>query len=937
MLMITPAWPLLGREAEREAIDELLAAARDGRSGVLMLTGEPGIGKTRLLEYAAAAAADLTVIGLTGVESETQLGFGALHRLLRPFLDRIPGLPAPQRDALGAAFGLHHSEPPDRYLVGLATLTVLAGIAASQPALCLVDDVHWLDRESAEALAFTARRLQADSLAFIFAGRPEAAGQAAFTALSVHRLSGIEPLDARALLALGVAGSLDPVVADRLITGTGGNPLALIELTVQLSPEQLAGVAPLPARLPVSRMLESYFHLAISALPADSRTFLLLVAAAPADNAPLIWRAAGMLGLTARAAAAAAARGVLTRERQPAFRHPLIRSAVYADADPGQQRQVHAALAAACDSAGYPERSAWYRAEAATGTDDQVAGELEATAELARTRGGYSEQAVFLSRAAELTTAPDRRADRLLAAADAYLISGDPAAAEVMLDLAAVHLDEPVPRARALRTRAMVEMFHVRVANVPAMLLDAVAELGAQDPGMTWGLLFQAMHAALLAQDRVKGTTLVDVARATATAWHDPDAPEWSADLIMEGLARRVAEGNAKAAPVLRKGLARLRACTGLKENGIPLAILCSFAADEVWDIDSLRELAGRLAAADREQGALYALGMTLLVAAQVEIVAGRFAEADACYAQSDDFFAATGFTADGAIHRAYLFAWCGQGDELGAALAGVTYLADSFGQGHMLQMGLHALAVLDLGLGRYQSALDHALAVFREDPPAVGNLVLPLIVEAGVRAGHQEAAAAALARMAERAPAAGTPWGLGLLARCRALMASDEDAEAWYRESIELLSQVPVDLYLAHTRLLFGEWLRRRRRRGEARSYLRAAHQLFDSCGAVPFAERARAELLACGEQVRKRALPPRNDDLTPQERHVAVLAAGGSTNAEIASRLFITVSTVEFHLNKVFRKLGISSRRQIKAHLDAERGEEMPWLNTVTIVDPG
>jgi DNA-binding CsgD family transcriptional regulator len=233
--------------------------------------------------------------------------------------------------------------------------------------------------------------------------------------------------------------------------------------------------------------------------------------------------------------------------------------------------------------------------------------------------------------------------------------------------------------------------------------------------------------------------------------------------------------------------------------------------------------------------------------------------------------------------------------------------------------MGLHALAVLDLGLGRYQSALDHALAVFREDPPAVGNLVLPLIVEAGVRADRQEAAAAALARMAERAPAAGTPWGLGLLARCRALMASDEDAEAWYRESIELLSQVPVALYLAHTRLLFGEWLRRRKRRGEARTYLRAAHQLFDSCGAVPFAERARAELLACGEQVRKRALPPRNDDLTPQERHVAVLAAGGNTNAEIASRLFITVSTVEFHLNKVFRKLGISSRRQIKARMGA------------------
>jgi DNA-binding CsgD family transcriptional regulator len=542
-------------------------------------------------------------------------------------------------------------------------------------------------------------------------------------------------------------------------------------------------------------------------------------------------------------------------------------------------------------------------------------------AELARTRGGYSEQALFLSRAAELTAAPARRAERLLAAADAHVISGDPAAAEILLDIAAADLNGPVPRARALRTHAVVEMFNVRVANVPAMLLDAVVELGAQDPGMTWDLLFEAMHAALMAQDRVSGTTLAEVAKATAAAWHDPDAPGWSADLIMEGLARRVDEGHAAGAAVLRRALARLRATAELKEAGIPVSVLVSLATDELWDIVAPRELTDRLAAVDRAHDALYALGMTLLVAAQAEIVAGRFTAADGYYTQADDFFAATGFPADGTVNRAYLLAWSGREDELHAALAGITYLADSFGHGHLLEIGRHALAVLDPGLGRYQSALDHALPVFRDDPPAVGNLVLPLIVEAGVRAGRYEAAAAALARMAERAPAAGTPWGLGLLARCQALMSSDEHAEARYRESLELLSQVPVALDLAHTRLLFGEWLRRRKRRGEARSHLRVAHQLFDSCGAVPFAERARAELLATGEQVRKRTLPPRNEDLTPQERHVALLAADGNTNAEIASRLFITVSTVEFHLSKVFRKLGISSRRQLKAQLGVER----------------
>ena len=908
--------PLLGRHTECEAIDGLLAAARDGLSGLLLLTGEPGIGKTRLLEYAAADAADLHVIRLAGVESEIRLGFGALHRLLRPFLDRILGLPVPQRDALSAAFGLIGSAPPDRYLVGLATLNVLASVAAEKPVLCLVDDVHWLDRESAEALAFTARRLHADSLAFILAARGEASDQSVFASLGTLPLGGLAAQEAKALLASRVAGYLDAAVAEQIVAGTGGNPLALTEITARLSPEQLAGVAPLPARLPVSRMFDLHFRAVIAALPPDTRTLLLLIAAAPADDAPLIWRAAGWLGLSARAAQPAAERGIVTRDAQPSFRHPLIRSAVYADADPARRRRVHAALAAAYDSVGDAEWSAWHRAEAAAGTDEQIAAELQAAAEHARARGGFSEQALFLSRAADLTPAPGRRAERRLAAADAHVICGDPAAAEILLDLAAADLDGRVARARALRTRAVLEMFHVRVANVPAMLMEAVAELGDLDRRMTWDLLFEAMHAAMMGREHVRETTLCEVAKATATAWHDPDAPAWSGDLVMAGLARRVAEGHAQGAPVLRAALAKLRGATELQELGIPLSVLISFATDEVWDIEARRELTERLAAVDRSQGALYALSMTLLVAAQAEITAGRFAEAETCYAEADEFFAAIGFPADGAVNRAHLFAWSGREDELRGALTGIASLAEAFGQGHMDKMGLHALSILDLGLGRYQSALDHALTVFRDDPPSTGNLVLPVIVEAGVRTGEREAAAAALTRMTERAHAAATPWALGLLARCEALMCADEQAEAGYRESVSRLSRVPVDLDLAHSRLLFGEWLRRGKRRAESRAQLRAAHQVFESCGAVPFAERARTELLATGAQVRKRALPA-GTELTAQERHVAVLAASGHTNAEIAERLFITVSTVEFHLNKVFRKLAISSRRQIAVRI--------------------
>jgi DNA-binding CsgD family transcriptional regulator len=910
--MFPSARPLLGRHAEREAIDELIATVRDGLSGVLLLTGDPGIGKTRMLEYAAAAAADLHVIRLAGVESEMRLGFGALHRLLRPFLDRLPGLPGPQRDGLSAAFGFVGGVPPDRYLAGLAALTVLADVAVGQPVLCLIDDVHWLDRESAEALAFTARRLHTDSLAFIFAARPAAADQPVFVSLATLGLGGLAALEAKALLAASVAGYLDTLVADRIVAGTGGNPLALIDIAAQLSPEQLAGVAPLPAQLPVSRMLDVHFRAAIAALPPDTKTLLLLMAAAPTDDAPLIWHAAGRLGLSARAAQPAAERGIVTRDPPLGFRHPLIRSAVYADADPGQRRRVHAALAAAHDSAGDAERAAWHRAEAADGTSEPIAAELEAAAERARARRGFPEQALFLSRAAELTPVPGRRAERLLAAADAHVISGDPAAAGILLDLAAADPDGPVARARALRTRAVLEIFHGRVPNVPALLLEAVAELGDRDPQMTWDLLFEATHAAMMAREYVREMGLLEVAKATVTAWQDPDPPAWSADLVMEGLARRVAEGHLQAVPVLQAALARLRGTAELKEFGIPFSVLISLATDEVWDIEARRELTDRLAAVDRAQGARYALSRTLLAAAQTEITAGRFAAAEACYAEADEFSAATGFPVDGAVHRAQLFAWTGREDELRAAVAGIAALAEALGQGHLDKMGRHALSVLDLGLGRYRSALNHALAVFRDDPPSVGNLVLPVIVEAGVRAGHRATAAEALTRMAERARAAGTPWGLGLLARCQGLMSTDENAEACYRESVDLLSRVPVDLDLAHTRLLFGEWLRRARRRAEARGQLRAAYQVFESCGAAPFAGRARAELLATGEQVRKRAVPVGNE-LTAQERHVAVLAASGHTNAEIAERLFITISTVEFHLNKVFRKFGISSRRQI------------------------
>ncbi|MFD4598202.1 AAA family ATPase [Streptomyces sp. NPDC058464] len=909
---------LVGRHAEREAIGRLLDAVRDGLSGVLVLTGEPGIGKTRLLEYAADRAAELRVVRLTAVEQETGLGFGALHRLLRPFLDRAAQLPEPQRAALDAALGLASGLPADRYLVGLATLTLLSGAAADEPLLFLVDDGQWLDRESAETLAFAARRLHADSLGLIVAVREGLGDRGLFDALSTQRVPGLPESEARILLTSGTR-RVDLAVADRIVVGTGGNPLALLELTDALTAEQLTGIAPLPDPLPVGRLLEDHFQHLVRALPSATRTLLLLLAAAPSDDTGLMWRAAGRLGLSVRAVEPAVAAGVLGRGMPTAFRHPLIRSAVYAGAAPGERRRVHTALAAACDAVQDADRRAWHRAEAAEGVADEVADDLEAASERARSRGGYSQQALFLSRAADFTGDPDKRAERLLDAAQAHLMSGDASAAGTALDLAGADIRGPVMRTRELQIRARAQMFQLGVADVPALLMNAVTRLGPRDPRLTWELLCEALHAALVAHDATRDTTLTEVAAAVAAAWHDPapDTATHGRDLLMEGLARRVAEGWEHGAPVLRTALDRLRGGAEIGDANSPFAVMLAMAFDDLWDIRAGRELSERLAAANRDAGALYALSITLLVEATCDLWDGRFTQAEVRYAESDDITAGTGFLGGGDINRLHLFALTGREPELRAAVRRTAQLR-GVGLGLHQLLAQHALTLFELGQGHYRQALQHARAVFDDDPPSCGNRALPLLVEAAVRVGDRAAAAAALARLEERAPLAGTPWALGALALGRALTADGDEAEKFYQESVELLGQVPLALEQARSRLLFGEWLRRRKRRSDARAQLRAAYRSFDAFGAVPYAERARTELLATGETARRRTEETRFD-LTPREWQVAAMAVAGLTNAEIATRLFVTTSTVEFHMNKVFRKLGVTSRRQIPRTIGA------------------
>ncbi|WP_406436243.1 LuxR C-terminal-related transcriptional regulator [Streptomyces sp. NBC_00631] len=681
----------------------------------------------------------------------------------------------------------------------------------------------------------------------------------------------------------------------------------------------------------------------------------------------MMWRAAGRLGLSARAAQPAVAAGILGRDTPTSFRHPLIRSTVYAGAEPGERRRVHAALAAVCDPVRDADRRAWHRAEATEGTDEGVADDLEAASERARSRGGYSQQALFLSRAADFTGDPEKRAERLLDAAQAHLMSGDASAAGTALDLAGAGIRGPVMRTRELRMRATAQMFRIAVADVPAMLSDAVTRLGTRDPRLAWELLCEALHAALVAHDCTRGTSLTEVAAATVAARHAANSAGhaagfagWHAnsaghegdfagrdagsaghagdfagrdagsaghaagsagrhagsagrgrDLLMEGLARRVAEGYEHGAPVLRSALDELRDGGVIGDATSPFAVMLVMACDDLWDARAGRELSDRLAAAEREAGALYALGITLLAEARYDLLDGRFAQAEVRYAEFDDIVAATGFPGGGDINRLHLFALTGREAELRAAVRRTAEMR-SIGLGLHQLMARHALASFELGQGHYRQALQHARAVYQEDPPTCGNLVLPLLIEAGLRSGDRDAVDRALSRLEERAPLAGTPWALGTLALGRALAADGDDAEKSYEESVELLGQGPLALEQARSRLLFGEWLRRRKRRSDARRQLRAAYESFDASGAVPYAERARTELLATGEKARRRTEEARFD-LTPRERQVASMAASGLTNGEIATRLFVTASTVEFHLNKVFRKLGITSRKQI------------------------
>jgi DNA-binding CsgD family transcriptional regulator len=884
---------------------------------VLVVRGEAGIGKTALLEHArdTALSSGSRVQRAVGAESETQFAFAGLHQLCAPLLDRAGALPEPQRAALGVALGLRDGPAPDRFLVGLAALNLLAEVAEEDPLLCLVDDAQWLDEASAQILAFVARRVAAERMALVFALRdPGESDVRPFAGLPELRLDGLGETDARTLLAAVVPTPLDGEVRNRIVAEARGNPLALLELPRGAQPARLAGGFELPDALGVPRRIEEVYRRRSDRLPAQTQSLLLVAAAEPTGEVPLLWRAAARLGIDRTAAAPAEAAGLVEIGTLVRFRHPLVRSAVYRAATPPDRRRAHGALAAATDPRLEPDRRAWHRAQAVSGADEEVAAELERSAERARARGGSAAAGAFLQRAAELTPDPARRAGRALAAAQVKHQAGAPEAALELLTVAAAGPLDARQRARLQLLRARVDFQLTRGGTVAGMLLEAARALTPLDAALARETYLHALDAALVIGGSDRGHGVPEVA-AAARATPPPPGPPGAVDLLLDGLVATYTQGYASGVPTLRRALEDMRdqGTAGPGRYGDDSWLwLASRIAVALYDDELALVLLDRHVRLAREAGALAALPAALEARSIIMLLTGGFAHAAELADESAALSRATGARP----HRnaqLVLSAWCGREAETLRRHASTVDRADGPGDSAEVTMAHYGSAVLHNALGRYPGAERAAAQASAASRFTISNLALPELVEAAVRAGHAERAAASSQELGARAGATGTEWALGLAARSHALTSTGTVAEQHYREAIERLGNCRIATHLARTHLVYGEWLRREGRRQDARDQLRTAHEMLSQMGAAAFAARAARELRATGEHARSRTPRP-TDALTAQELHIARLVATGATSREVGAQLFLSPRTIEAHLRNIFRKLGITSRRQLR-----------------------
>ncbi|NED95767.1 helix-turn-helix transcriptional regulator [Phytoactinopolyspora alkaliphila] len=900
---------LYGRSAEKTRIDRMLTEATDGHSSALVFRGEPGIGKSTLLEYAReqASRSEVPVLSGVGVEAEIELPYGALHLILRPALGDLDAVPAPQADALRGAFGLAGSRAADRFLVGLATLTLLAEHAGGGPLLCLIDDAQWLDHSSLSAMCFAARRLGAEGIVMLFAARADDTALPAF-GLPEMEVGGLGREESLAFLDEFVPG-LAPQLQDRIVAETAGNPLALRELPAALTPEQRAGwLAPEASPAgdnPVPSRVQETYQARVRALPDTTRYLLLVLATEDTGELTVVLDAARRLGA-----------GIPDLERAEAdnlvdvvgarlmFRHPLIRSATHHAASAAQRLAVHRALAETFEAASAADRAAWHRAAASTEPDEAVASALERSAEHARSRGGYAAVAAAYQRAAELTPDPAQRVRRLASAARAAADAGRPDRAAKLADLAEPDAAAPRVLADLVQVRSAIahEQDRPHLAVELAWAASAIAE---DDPGLAAVMLLDAVTAAWASANHAD---VAAVARLAAVPSPDPFLARTSAAIV------HLTTGGLKhGVPYLRELLAEFAHNPGRS--------IWQRSSIQWWfhwlaDPDAGYEEAAALERECRAQGAIGLLPRALMYLARAELIRGRLRAARSAadeglrIAQDTD---QPHFAGHLSGLLACVAAIVGDG-ELTRPLAG-----EILDEG-LTERGvecLYALNILDLGSGRHESVLERLdrLGVGPAREVAMGHFAsLPDYVEAAARAGAPELAAEASATYGEWAEATERPWAMAVALRCRAILADGDDARELYEAAAELHARDGQPFERARTELLFGSWLRRRLFRNDARPHLRVAHEIFDQLGAAEWLRRTAAELRAAGEasETPERG-PDVLDRLTPQELQVARLAADGLSNRDIAAQLFLSPRTVGYHLYKAYPKLGVTSRHEL------------------------
>lgn len=916
---------LHGRAHECARLDEVLAGVGRGTREVLVLRGEAGAGKSALLDYLTDRANGFRILSVAGVQSDMELAFAGLHQLCAPLLGYLETLPAPQREAVEVAFGRGVGDTPDRFLVGLAVLSLLSAAAAQQPLLITVDDAQWLDQVSLQTLAFVGRRLLAERIVLVFAVREHLDLLGRLPELEVGRLSDSA---ARELLESVMPGGLDPQVRDRIVAETRGLPLAILEVPRSISAAELSGGFWIAGKRSSPAAVEQTYVRRIHALPAATQRLLLLAAAEPVGDAALFLRAAAHLDIPVTELGPAEADGLIEFGPRMRFHHPLIRSAAYRAANLAERRAIHHALAECTDVVTDPDRRAWHRAQAAAGPDDAVAADLEQSAVRARSRGGIAAAAAFLQRATVLTVDPELRSARALAAALAKRDVADTAAAYDLLAIADLDTTSAIRTAQAARLRAQMEFVRSRagdagaspVADTAPLLLETGGRFETIDEYVSRECYLEAIAAVMFAGRLANPGAVAQVGAtglaATATM---PDASR-PVDLLLRGVAERLTGGPGSGSAALRVALTAM--CDQVEADDAAVArwltmpafpVLQESAAHELWDEGLVRRLADAAVRQSRATGSLAAMPRALTFRAGVHLIGGEFTAAEHLLAEAASLTDATGHGSSVHYHALLLTAWRGDATAAESLLTAATHDGHTRGEGRLLGLTAYARAVLFNGLTRYGEALAAAREGCRHDDLGFRAWSLYELIEAAVHAGDRGSAMEAFEQLRCSAMAGGTDWALGALATARAMLTDDESAETHFAEGVERLSATSIVVHLARARLVYGEWLRRANRRTDARRQLSEAHRSFVGMGAEAFAERTRRELVAAGERVR-RPQPAAASGLTPQESQIAALAATGLTNPEIGAQLFLSSHTVEWHLRKVFAKLNITSRRQLR-----------------------